>query len=148
MDNQQFLASFPVLMDLSIRWGDMDAFNHVNNVTYLRYFECARIAYFEALDIEEYASLSGIGPILGYTTCKFIFPLTYPDTLSVGARTVKIEVDRYHQEYVVYSPRHDRIAAKGTGVIVNYDYDKGEKAALPECIKNKLEVLENRAESN
>ena len=32
-----------------IFWGDMDALGHVNNVTYFRYMEQARVAWFETL---------------------------------------------------------------------------------------------------
>ncbi|MGH8025889.1 MAG: acyl-CoA thioesterase, partial [Pseudoxanthomonas sp.] len=30
---------------ISVRWGDMDAFNHVNNAQYLRYLEEARVRW-------------------------------------------------------------------------------------------------------
>ena len=30
-------------MTIPIRWGDMDAMNHVNNTTYVRYLETSRI---------------------------------------------------------------------------------------------------------
>ena len=31
-------------MDIAVRWRDMDAFNHVNNASYLGYIEEARVA--------------------------------------------------------------------------------------------------------
>ncbi len=31
---------------LPVIWGDMDAFGHINNVIYLRYFEQARVDWF------------------------------------------------------------------------------------------------------
>ena len=43
---QELLKSFPVVAKIPVRWGDMDSFQHVNNVSYFRYFESARIAYF------------------------------------------------------------------------------------------------------
>ena len=39
------LAGFPVTINLPVLWGDQDAFRHVNNIVYLRWFESARIAY-------------------------------------------------------------------------------------------------------
>ena len=35
------LAGFPVVVDIPVAWGEMDAFGHVNNVMYFRYFETA-----------------------------------------------------------------------------------------------------------
>ncbi|MCZ6911333.1 MAG: acyl-CoA thioesterase, partial [Proteobacteria bacterium] len=39
------LDDYPVVIELPVVWGEMDAFDHVNNIIYFRYFESARIAY-------------------------------------------------------------------------------------------------------
>jgi len=44
---------WPISLELPVQWGEMDAFQHVNNVAYLRWFESARIAYFEAAGVLE-----------------------------------------------------------------------------------------------
>ena len=38
-------ADFKHFIELPVRWGDMDAFGHVNNVQYRRYLESGRVAY-------------------------------------------------------------------------------------------------------
>ena len=35
--------NWPIQTEIPIQWGDMDAFSHVNNVIYIRWFETARI---------------------------------------------------------------------------------------------------------
>ena len=62
---QELLKSFPVVAKVPVRWGDMDSFQHVNNVSYFRYFESARIQYFEAIGVIDIVEQMGIGPILG-----------------------------------------------------------------------------------
>ena len=42
------LEGYQVTIDVNVAWGEMDAFEHVNNVVYFRYFESVRMAYFEA----------------------------------------------------------------------------------------------------
>ena len=42
-------ARYPVSIVIPVAWGDMDAFQHVNNVTYGRWLESARIAYFRRI---------------------------------------------------------------------------------------------------
>ena len=46
-------SEFHTVFDMSmpIRWGDMDAFGHVNNTVYFRYMEQVRISWFEQLGI-------------------------------------------------------------------------------------------------
>jgi len=135
----------PVVIEMDVRWGDMDAFNHVNNVSYLRYFESGRIAYFDALDLADFFDLDGIGPILAETSCRYKFPLTYPDRISVGVRSENLGEDRFTQQYVVVSHRHGRVAATGDGIIVTFDYTAGKKSPIPERVRQRIEALEARA---
>lgn len=135
---------FPVVIETDVRWGDMDAFDHVNNVSYLRYFESGRIAYFEALELEDFFGPSGVGPILADTSCRYKFPLTYPDRVSVGVRSEDVGEDRFTQQYIIVSHRHARVAATGDGTIVTFDYTSGRKAAVPESVRHRIEVLEGR----
>ena len=36
-------------VDMAVRWGDMDAYNHVNNTVYFRYMEQCRLEWFARL---------------------------------------------------------------------------------------------------
>jgi acyl-CoA thioester hydrolase len=138
------LQGYPVVVEFPVAWGEMDSFQHVNNVAYFRYFENARIAYSEKLGLHSYREQTGIGPILGSICCRFKLPLTYPDTLSVGAKMVSIEEDRFTMMHVVMSHRHQLIAAEGEGVIVMYDYRKGGKITMPDEIRKRILELEKR----
>ena len=81
------LAGFPVIVEQNVIWGDMDAYQHVNNVVYFRYFENARLEYIRRLDWFAYEEATGIGPILAATQARFRRALTYPDTIAIGARS-------------------------------------------------------------
>ena len=89
------LAGYPVVVETPVAWGEMDAFGHVNNIVYFRYFETARIAYFARLDVPEFLGRDPTGPILAETTCRFRAALAYPDTVSVGARVANVGEDRF-----------------------------------------------------
>jgi len=136
------LAGFPVVIDIPVAWGDMDALRHVNNIVYFRYFESARIAYFEKLRFWEFMNQTGVGPILASIQCKFKIPLTYPDTVSVGTRIPSIEQDRFVMEYRAVSHKSQAIAAEGEGVVVSYNYRESKKTALPEEMKQRILALE------
>ena len=62
---------WPVELDLPLAWGEMDAFGHVNNAVYFRWFESARMSYFERLGWPELQRETGIGPILHSTQARF-----------------------------------------------------------------------------
>ena len=136
------LAGFPVVIDIPVAWGEMDALRHVNNIVYFRYFESARIAYFEKLRFWEFMNQTGVGPILASIQCKFKIPLTYPDTVSVGTRIPSIEQDRFVMEYRAVSHKSQAIAAEGEGVVVSYNYRESKKTPLPEEMKQCILALE------
>ena len=141
---EELLKGYPVVIVTPVAWGEMDSLHHVNNIVYFRYFESARMAYFNQLDIWSYMNETGIGPILASTECKFRIPLTYPDTVSVGTRINGLEKDRFLMEYLVVSHEHGKVAASGEGAVVSYNYLEKKKAPLPDEIIKRIQTLEGR----
>jgi len=138
----QLLKNCPVVIETPVAWGQMDAFQHLNNTAYFRFFESGRIAYFERLDLLEYMDATGVGPILASTTCRFRIPLTYPDTVSIGTRVSSMEADRFTMEYYVVSHKHQKVAAEGTGLIVCFDYRENKKTSVPDELTQRIKALE------
>jgi acyl-CoA thioester hydrolase len=142
---KELLEAYPVVIEVPVAWGEMDSLRHVNNIVYFRYFESARMAYFERVGFWEHMDETGVGPILASTQCRFRLPLTYPDTVSIGARVPEIDGDRFIMKYIVVSHSHGKAAAEGEGLIVSYDYRKLAKAPLPEVIRRRIDDLEGGA---
>jgi acyl-CoA thioester hydrolase len=139
---QDFLKNYPVVIEIPIAWGDMDAFQHVNNTFYFKYFESARTSYFEKLNLNDQMIQTGIVPILASTQCKFKIPLTYPDDVSVGAKVDVIEKDRLLMKYLVVSHQHKNIAALGEGMLVSFNFFENKKVPIPDEIRARITDLE------
>jgi acyl-CoA thioester hydrolase len=137
------LAGWPVIVEQSLAWGEMDAYGHVNNIVYFRYFENARLEYFRRLGWGMGTRPAGIGPILHSTQCRFRKPLEWPDRIATGARVSKLELDRFTIEHVIVSERCG-VAAEGWGLIVTFDYAAGTKASVPSDLRQRIEQLEGR----
>jgi acyl-CoA thioester hydrolase len=142
------LKDYPIIIEFPVAWGEMDAMNHVNNIVYFRYFESARIAYFEKMDMFSYITETGIGPILAATSCKFKIPLSYPDTVLIGAKVVSIEDDRFVMNHLVVSKKHQKVAAEGDAVIVTINYREGKKVTIPEVVKQRIIDIQKSAPGN
>ena len=136
------LRDYPVVIEFPVAWGEMDAMGHVNNIVYFRYFESARIAYFEKMNLLGYMTETGIGPILGEISCKFKIPLSYPDRVLIGAKVVRIEEDRFIMNHLVVSIKHQKVAAEGESVLVTYNYREGKKVTVPEVVKRSILDME------
>jgi len=141
---KSLFKTFPVVVKIPVIWGDMDSFQHVNNVIYFRYFESARIQYFESLGWMDMMEKIGKGPILGSTSCSYRIPLSYPDTVFVGAKITEMQEKRFKMEYLLISEHHPEPVAEGTGVVVYYDYQKNKTTPIPEVIRLSIEKLEDR----
>ena len=63
-------------MQIPIRWGDMDAMNHVNNTTYFRYLETCRIDWMRSIGCQP--DPQGEGPVIVNAFCNFYRQLEYP----------------------------------------------------------------------
>jgi len=135
-------ADFVLVVEIPVAWGDMDAMGHVNNAVYFRYFETARIAYFERVGFLEEMKRSGTGPILASTRCRFRRPLTYPDRVFVGTSASDLQEDRFLMLYRVVSEALGDVTAEGDGLIVSYDYCKNERAPLPAGVVLQIDDLE------
>src|SRR5262249_3799776 len=136
------LAGFPVVVEQAVGWGDMDAYEHVNNVVYFRYLENARLEYFRRLDWLQFERETGIGPILASTSAKFRRALTYPDTIQIGARVIDLRDDRFTLEHHILSDRHGTIATEGIGVVVSYHHGEQKKGRLPDEWRRRITELE------
>ena len=119
------------VLHIPIRWGDMDAMNHVNNTIYFRYMEQARIAWYENL----FGELSGAqeeGIVIVNASCTFLKPLTYPGTVEVRMRLgecSRSSVQSYYELLV-----GDKLYADGAAKIVWIDVRKGKAKPLPQSI--------------
>jgi len=138
----ELTAGYPVRIDIPVAWGDMDAFQHVNNTVCFRWMESGRIAYFTRMAVPGFRDMSGVGPILASTQCRYRIPLTFPDTVTVASRVVSVEEDRMTMEQIVVSHQHAKIAAIGSGVIVTFDYLAGRKAPVPKAVRARVAEIE------
>jgi acyl-CoA thioester hydrolase len=140
----ELLKRFPVAVEIPVAWGEMDAFRHVNNIVYFRYFETARIEYLRRVGFGGEREEDGIGPIMANVQCRFRRPVTFPDTVTVGARVPEVGEDRFTMDYRLVSRALGDVAADGSGVVVAYDYRALRKATLPAAVRAEIERLEGR----
>ncbi len=141
-ESREALDDFPVVIEIPIQWGEMDAYGHVNNTVFFRFFESARIAFLERCGfLQSYDELK-IGAILHSTSCRFRRPLFYPDTVLVGARADAIDSDRFVMAYRVFSTAQNTVAADGEGTVVSFDYGERSKVELPPMVREGLKALQ------
>ena len=138
MTEEDFRRKYYFHIEFDVQWIDMDAFQHVNNKEYFRYFEKIRIDYFEERGFMANMEENAVGPIVSSTQCRFKFPLKYPDRIIIGVYISDLETDRFLMNYGIFSLKHQRVAAVGDAQVVCFDYRVNKKAPLPGAICARL----------
>jgi len=120
-----------------MRWGEMDALGHMNNVSYFRYFEQARISWFDSLKIDYLPDSEG--PILGTINCKFVRPAIYPADLEITTYVGKpgrSSFMMFHEMSLAGDPA--TLYAEAGAVMVWIGIGDGKSRPLPDWIRKQL----------
>ncbi len=134
------LGQFEIQSQFKVRWGDHDAYNHVNNVIYLKWAETARIDFMEAVGFSfMHISKSEFYPILAAQEIKYFKPVVYPDNIVIGCKIGETIGDEYfYNECHFFSEKQQRKVAISKHKIMLLDVKTHQKMNLPEQF---LEVI-------
>lgn len=141
------MSAQAVAIEIPVAWGEMDSFGHVNNIVYLRWFESVRMALFERVGIVPRDAGQTCGPILARTSCNFVHPVVYPDTVTAHATLSRIGTKSFTMAYRVDSQALGATAAQGDGTIVWYDYAVNASTAIPDELRARLQPYVLQPES-
>ncbi len=119
---------------IPLRWGDLDAMNHLNNTLYFRLMEEARISWFAVHDlmVDLTKGDTGEGPILAHASCDFLKPMTYPCAARVTQTVVRLGRSSMDLDVTIEGDEPEPLLyAKGRNVLVWMDYRRGKSAPWP-----------------
>jgi len=140
MRGQPRRAEFAFFLDLTPRWGDMDALGHVNNAKFFTYDESVRLDYFQRLMKDDPKFWNEYGLILAHIEADFIAQLKPPAVLEMGFRIAKIGRTSLGTEAAMFSG--EQLVAVTRGVLVWFDYKTGTPLPVPDEVKAKIRALE------
>lgn len=136
---------YAVSVTIPVAWGEMDAFQHVNNVQYGRWLESARIAYFTRIGLMERMRAEGIGPILARIAIDYRRPVTFPDTVRVDVTVTRIGTTSFTMGYRVWSTDQQAEVAAGEDVIVLFDYRAARTTPVDDALRAAIAEVEGTA---
>ena len=85
--------------NIEVSWGDLDALNHVNNMTYLRYMEDTRMVWFSSMGDDMGASDSA--PAVVNININYRREIRYPSHLTVNLKISQASEKRVLHEYTI-----------------------------------------------
>jgi acyl-CoA thioester hydrolase len=126
---------------ISIRWGDMDSYRHINNTAYFRYMEQARIEWITSLGFSCTAEKEAMIMVNGF--CNFYKQVSYPASLRVSTFVGQIgnsTVDLINTMELIGTGTDQEpvLCAAGGATMLWVDLEKNKSMPWPESI---LKVL-------
>jgi acyl-CoA thioester hydrolase len=138
---ETLVSEYPSTMSLSILWGDMDAFKHVNNTASIRWFESSRIRILEHPDLSIVLEAEGVAPLLASVSCNYRRQLRYPDTVHIGSKVSRLGNTSLTIQHAVVSEQQDCIASDGHSVVVCFDYKTQRPVRIPDKLRDAVERM-------
>lgn len=115
--------------NVPIRYSDIDAQRHVNNVAYFTFMEQARVEYLREVGLWTEASFDGLGMIVAEASCSYRAPAYLDESVTVWTRISYLGRKSFHFEYQLETIRG--VIATGQTVQVCYDYGLLQSAPIP-----------------
>ncbi|MBC7780226.1 MAG: acyl-CoA thioesterase [Proteobacteria bacterium] len=124
-------------VSLPVRWGDMDAQGHVNNVQYFRFTEQARIEWFDRFVPDRHHD--GKGPVVAQTSCRFIRSIVYPATIEILIYCAVPGRSSFRHRYLLRDAGDATLHyAEGEAVMVWVDQATQKSTPIPERFRANL----------
>lgn len=124
---------------MPIRWGDMDAYRHVNNIIYFQYMEQARAEYLASIGYPIVPK--GTAPVIINASCTFLIPLTYPGTVELTMFLSALGRSSLMSSYEIRVQGDDALYATGAAKIVWTDVTTGKSVMIPEDLRKRLSEI-------
>jgi acyl-CoA thioester hydrolase len=128
------LGKLLISVPIAVRWGDMDAFNHVNNSVYATYLEEARLRWFNT--IQGPWANEQMGPVVASMRIEYRQPIEWPNEVQLdlycdraGRSSVSIPFR------IVKAHQPDRLYAEGSTILVWIDRLSGKSIELPQYVR-------------
>ena len=110
-----------------LRWSDMDAYGHVNNVQFLRLLEDARVVAFAAAGSDEGGSVVETGLLVARSEIEYLEPLVYrTDPVAIDLWLTHLAGASFDLGYEVLDEQDDdgdppRVYARAETTLVLFD---------------------------
>lgn len=140
-------TNFPLELKLRIDWSELDLFGHVNNVMFMKYVQAARVNYWEKSGIYEEFQKEKIGPMLVSTACQFKKQLMYPGEVTIKSGMEYIKNTSFSLHHRIFDQYGD-VVAEAQDIIVMFDFNKNEKTAVPQVMRENASRIEGRKMDN
>jgi acyl-CoA thioester hydrolase len=131
------VGDWPFSFTDDVRFADLDAMGHLNNVTFLAFFQDARVAYVtEAIGAHEPGRTADAGFVVAETKIAYRSPGRYGERIETLLRPGTIGRSSFSCEFEMRVG--ERLLAEGYAVLVAYDTAAAKPVPVPAPLRERL----------
>ena len=124
------------------RWGDCDMLGHINNVEYLRYYESARLDYFQQVLGISTGLEPGDSLILADIRVTFLSQVHHPCALEVGTRISRLGNSSFDFEAAIFAPGDDAPLSTANATCVWFNFRANHSTPIPAAERSIIKQFE------
>ncbi|GAA4116031.1 thioesterase family protein [Aquimarina addita] len=124
-------------LKLRIDWSEMDTYQHVNNVNFMKYMQSARVQFWEVTGLASLYKSTKKGPMLVSTKCDFKNPLFFPGNVLIKTKVEFIKNSSFGLHHYLYNDE-GILCAEGHDVAVCFNFHKNETFVITDELRNTM----------
>lgn len=128
------LSEYKLEVKIRIDWSDLDMYQHVNNLTFMRFMQSGRVNFWEATNLSKIFEETNRGPMLVSSHCDFKKSLYYPGIAIVKTKLAYMKNSSFALDHVILNEKNE-ICAEGRDVAVCYDFNTEKTYSIPEDLR-------------
>jgi acyl-CoA thioester hydrolase len=129
-----------------VRFGDLDAMQHMNNVEYLRFFETARIDFMRSLAPDHSPTTRRqFGFIFAECHIAYRSPAHFDEEIRTFVWPQELKRSSLKLGFEMRSETDGRLVADGWGTLVGFDYAEGKPQPIPDELRERIDIVPARA---
>jgi acyl-CoA thioester hydrolase len=131
---------FKVWRRFTTRWGDNDAYGHVNNAIFYQWFDSAVNGWLVEQGLLDIQTGDPIALVV-QTSCTYFFPLEFPQDVEVGLAVAEVRRSSVRYRIGVFASDVATAAAQGEFVHVLVDRASRRPVEMPDDWRRALESI-------
>lgn len=133
-------SDFAGFIPITVRWGDVDIYGHVNNAAYYFYVDTAVNEWLMREVGDDLRRQADIG-IVAETSCRFLKEIDFPAQIEVGLATERVGTSSVTYRFAVFLAGEPEARAVGTFVHVYVDERTRRPSSIPAPVRQSLAKL-------
>ena len=128
------MPEFRFSMPIQPRYADFDMLGHLNNATYMTYFEVARIHYFEDIGW----NLDNVTNVVAHFDIDILLPVFPESSVICFTKTISLGRKSFRMQYELTSEDGSRCFSRAQSVQVCTDKNTGQALTMPDKVREML----------